>query len=90
MSTSAPTAHTAGIFDIRSIIGLLLAIYGVILVAMGMFADPALEKTGGVNANLIAGIALLVTGGIFLVWVKVRPIVVDETATSEGERRSGH
>ena len=53
---------TAGIFDIRNIIGALLTIYGVILTLMGLFADPETEKTGGSNANLVAGIVLLVTG----------------------------
>ena len=48
---------TAGIFDIRNIIGALLTIYGVILTLMGLFADPETEKTGGSNANLVAGIA---------------------------------
>ena len=50
---------TAGIFDIRNIIGALLTIYGVILTLMGLFADPETEKTGGSNANLVAGIVLL-------------------------------
>ena len=53
---------TAGIFDIRNIIGALLTIYGVILTLMGLFADPETEKTGGSNANLVAGILLLIIG----------------------------
>ncbi len=70
--------HTAGAFDIRNIIGSLLAIYGVILTLMGLFADPATEKTGGINANLYAGIALLVVGTGFIVWSRVRPVVVPD------------
>lgn len=70
--------HKAGAFDIRNVIGLLLAIYGVILTVMGLFADPETEKTGGVNANLWAGIALLVVGLGFMAWAKIRPIVVPE------------
>lgn len=73
---------TAGAFDIRSVIGALLGVYGVILTLMGLFADPETEKTGGVNANLWAGLALLVVGGGFLVWARVRPTVV-ETPASE-------
>lgn len=68
----------AGAFDIRNIIGLLLTIYGVILLLMGLFADPETEKTGGVNANLYAGIALLVVGLGFIAWSRLRPIVVPE------------
>ncbi|MGG5259934.1 hypothetical protein [Phycicoccus avicenniae] len=70
--------HKAGAFDIRNVIGSLLAIYGVILLAMGLFADAETEKTGGVNANLWAGIALLVVGLGFMAWARVRPIVVPE------------
>ncbi|WP_018156864.1 hypothetical protein [Demetria terragena] len=68
--------HAAGTLDIRNVIGALLLIYGVILLAMGLFGDGAPEKTGGVNANLWAGIALLVVGGGFAAWAKARPVVV--------------
>ena len=51
--------HTAGAFDIRNFIGALLGLYGLILLVMGIFGDQALQKTGGVNANLWAGIVLL-------------------------------
>ncbi len=78
MSTSTPTRHTAGVFDIRTIIGALLGIYGLILTPMGLFADQALDKTGGINANLWAGLALLVVGGIFLAWARLAPVIVDE------------
>ncbi len=67
---------TAGALDIRSIIGMLLAAYGVILTFMGIFADPETDKTGGVNANLWAGLALLVVGSGFLAWARFKPIVV--------------
>lgn len=73
-TTKAP--HGAGAFDIRNFIGMLLGIYAVILIAMGLFGDPELEKTGGVNANLWAGIALAVVSGFFLGWARLRPIVI--------------
>lgn len=69
---------TAGAFDVRTIIGMLLTAYGVILTAMGLFADRDEDRTGGVNANLYTGIALLVVGVFFLVWVRLRPIVVPD------------
>lgn len=71
-----PASHSAGIFDIRNIIGLLLGIYGVILVLMGLFADKALDKTGGINANLWAGIVLVAVAIIFAVWAKLNPTYV--------------
>ena len=70
--------HTAGAFDIRNIIGGLIGAYGVILTLMGLFGDKELDKTGGVNANLWAGIVMLVIGGAFLIWARLRPVVVPE------------
>lgn len=69
---------TAGIFDIRNIIGALLTIYGVVLTLMGLFADPETEKTGGSNANLVAGILLLVVGLGFIAWAYLRPVKVPD------------
>jgi hypothetical protein len=79
------SGHTAGLFDIRNIIGGLLGIYGVILTVLGVFADPQEDKTGGVNANLWAGIALLVAGAIFIAWARLRPVVVPEEVEHEDE-----
>lgn len=70
--------HTAGAFDIRNIIGLLLTIYGVILTLMGFFAETESAKTGGINANLWAGLVLLVVGLGFIAWSRLRPVVVPE------------
>ena len=70
--------RSAGAFDIRNIIGLLMTIYGVILALLGLFADPELEKTGGTNANLWAGLALLALGIGFILWSRLRPIIVPD------------
>ncbi len=80
-ATSQPGSkggHRAGIFDIRNIIGALLGLDGLILFLMGLFGDTAEEKTGGVNANLWAGLALLVVGIGFLAWARLRPVVVPD------------
>jgi hypothetical protein len=77
--------HTAGILDIRNIIGGLLGTYGVILTVMGLFADPETDKTGGVNANLWAGLALLVAAVAFLAWARLRPVVVPESPDSDAD-----
>ncbi len=81
---------TAGAFDVRNIIGLLLTAYGVILTAMGLFADADEDRTGGVNANLYAGIALLVVGAFFLVWMRLRPIVVPDDVDRDEVERPTH
>ncbi|ASK66097.1 hypothetical protein CFK39_10030 [Brachybacterium avium] len=70
------TVQTAGAFDIRNFIGTLLALFGLILVGAGIFAFGAEEaaKTDGLNANLWAGLGMLVVGILFVVWTKVDPI----------------
>jgi hypothetical protein len=72
------TRRTAGLFDIRAIIGLLLTLYGVILTLLGMFAvsDADLNRGDGLNINLWAGLGMLVVGIGFVVWARLRPIVV--------------
>ena len=77
------TKKTAGAFDIRVIIGSLLGIYGLILTVMGIFGDPETDKTGGPNANLWAGLTLLLVAVLFLVWWRVRPIVVADAADDD-------
>lgn len=76
--TNATTAtpHKAGLFDVRNIIGALMAVYGVILTLAGLLGEHEPEKTGGVNANLWTGLALLVVGAFFIGWARLRPIVV--------------
>jgi drug/metabolite transporter (DMT)-like permease len=68
--------HKAGALDIRNVIGALLSTYGVILLLMGIFGDAEGEKTGDVNANLWAGLAMLLVGVMFLAWARWRPLVV--------------
>jgi len=66
-------------FDIRTIIGALLGIYGVILVLMGIFAsDSDLKGGDGSSTNLFTGIVLLVVSAFFLTWVRLRPLLVPE------------
>ena len=82
---------TAGAFDVRVIIGSLLGIYGLVLLLMGLFADPQTDKTGGINANLWAGLGLLVVGAVFLLWWRLRPIVVAEPESHDDlGARPGH
>jgi hypothetical protein len=77
-TTNAQGRHTAGLLDIRNIIGSLIGVYGVILTLMGLFGDQESDKTGDVNANLWAGLAMIVVGLGFLTWARLRPVVVPE------------
>ncbi len=93
---SSEKRHTAGALDIRNIIGGLLGVYGVILVLMGLFGDKELDKTGDVNANLWAGLAMVVVGLVFLAWARLRPIRVPDHVSagasdaSDSGRPAGH
>ena len=68
--------ETAGAFDIRMFIGTLIGLFGLALTLMGIFAFNAAEsaKTGGMNANLWAGIGMLIGAAVFIAWAKLRPI----------------
>lgn len=69
----------ASLFDVRSIVGALLFLYGVILIVQS-FATSAAEKAraDGINANLWVGLVLLAFGIVMLAWAITRPIEVDE------------
>ncbi|MGW1745905.1 hypothetical protein ACWCRD_09870 [Streptomyces sp. NPDC002092] len=68
------SATAARIFDLRRIIGGLFVVYGVIVTIAGITDDQAaIDKAQGVNINLWTGIAMLVLGVFFLVWLRLRP-----------------
>lgn len=77
------TKQTAGAFDIRNVIGGLIGLYGVILTLMGLFGDKEGDKTGDVNANLFAGLAMLAFGIGFALWARLRPVVVEVEESDE-------
>jgi hypothetical protein len=71
------TKKKAGAFDIRVVIAVLVAIYGVVLTILGIIADPKeVDKAAGININLWGGIAMLVFAALFVLWSRLRPIVV--------------
>lgn len=73
---SGTHVEDAGAFDIRRFIGALIGLFGLLLVIMGVaFTSPeAMDKTGGVNANLWAGLVMVAVAIAFEVWAKVDPI----------------
>jgi peptidoglycan/LPS O-acetylase OafA/YrhL len=70
--------QTAGAFDVRNVIAALIGFYGVVLVLVAIFGEDQSEKTGGVDANLWAGIAMLLFAAAFALWSRLRPVVVQE------------
>jgi uncharacterized membrane protein len=90
-STGAP--RKAGAFDIRTFIALLIGIYGVVLTIAGIIgpSQEALDKADGLNINLYAGIGMVVVSAVFLVWARLRPVVVpDHAGDPDSEGRDGH
>ena len=69
-------------------IGLLLFIYGLVLLAMGIFnaSDAELARADGVNANLWAGLGITAGGAFFITWAWLRPIVVDEAQVEKDKQ----
>src|SRR5437763_16593913 len=93
MSTTASQRdgrkHTAGAYDVRTFIAGLIGFYGVVLVIMGLVGGDANDeaKTGGVNANLWAGIVMAVVAIAFALWVRLRPVVVDPADLPDDDDR---
>jgi protein-S-isoprenylcysteine O-methyltransferase Ste14 len=92
MARKTREKKTAGALDVRNIIGTLMVSYGVILAVMGIFADPETEKTGGINANLWTGVCLLAFGLGFLLWARLRPVVVPDhiDVSADAPHMGGH
>jgi hypothetical protein len=86
---SGTKKHAAGAFDIRNIIAGLIGFYGIVLIVMGLVDNGAgqQKKTGDVNANLWAGIVMVVVALGFFLWTRLRPIVVDPKEIPAGDDR---
>ena len=71
------------LFDIRTVIGGLFAVYGIVCLVWGLvsFTDADSAKTGGVNLNLWAGIGMLVLAAVFIGWTLARPLHPADPAT---------
>lgn len=78
--------ETVGAFDIRIFIGSLIGIFGILLVGMGLFAftEAAAVKTGGINANLWAGLVMIAFAIGFVVWTKLEPLRIVVSDNEEG------
>jgi hypothetical protein len=71
----APQSAAARLFDLRTLIGGLFVLYGIMLTVAGFFTSPAnLAKASHININLWMGIGMLVLGVFFLLWWRLRPL----------------
>lgn len=80
---STESTPRRGGFDIRLIIALLMGVYGLVLTVMGIgfTTEDELNRADGLNINLWAGIAMLIFTAAFVLWAKLRPLVVPPSAT---------
>jgi hypothetical protein len=80
------------LFDIRNVIGALMAIYGVVLTIAGFVPGLLRERDKGASnnpvdlyfgtdANWWVGLALIGVAAVFFAWAWLRPVRVEETVT---------
>ena len=78
-------ARAANRFDIRRIISLLFAIFGVILVVTGIVGSHHVKtQAAGINIDLWMGIAMILFAIMMIAWALLRP-VVPEPAETRGQ-----
>jgi hypothetical protein len=79
--TGAETPQSAAsrLFDLRSMIGGLFVLYGIMLTIAGFFTSSKnLAKASNININLWMGLGMLVVGVFFLAWWRLRPLRREE------------
>jgi hypothetical protein len=96
-NTPARPPLTAILFDLRSVIGLLFVVYGLVLTILGIIGETPeeLAKAGGIALNLWTGLVMLVAGVGFFIWAFTKPPLPpepDEMAQIDegGPLRGGH
>ena len=79
----------AKLFDLRSFIGSLFTIFGILVTIAGIAASPAaIDKAAGINLGLWVGLVMLIMGLLFLAWVLLKPPVPITTAEAEATRKA--
>lgn len=74
------------LFDLRTVIAILFGTFGTILLIVA-FTDTTqaeLDKSGGIRINLYTGLAMLLASMLFVLWVRVKPPLV-EAAEDDSE-----
>jgi hypothetical protein len=86
------TATVPRLFDLRTIIGAMFTLYGVVLVITGLVDKASdLTKSNGIRINLWLGLCMLGLGLLFLLWVRVRPLRLEAPSAAaqvESEART--
>jgi hypothetical protein len=78
-SADTPKSAAAKLFDIRSLIGGLFIVYGIMLTVAGFSTSHKnLVKASNININLWMGIGMLILGVLFVLWWRLNPIRRDQ------------
>jgi hypothetical protein len=78
-------AKAANRFDIRRLIGGLFALYGLILLLLGLFGSHHIKhKAAGINVDLWTGIGMLIFAALMIFWALSKP-VQPEPAETRGQ-----
>jgi hypothetical protein len=84
-----PQSAAARLFDLRSLIGGLFVVYGIMLTVAGFSTSPKnLAKASNININLWMGIGMLIVGVLFILWWRLNPVRHDQPqpdATAAGQ-----
>jgi hypothetical protein len=82
-------ARAANRFDIRRLIGGLFALYGLILLILGLVGSHQVKhKAAGINVDLYTGIGMLVFAALMLFWALSKPVMPEPPETrGEGSGR---
>jgi len=79
----------AKLFDLRSFIGALFVIFGVLVTIAGVAASQAtIKKAAGINLGLWVGLIMLVIGVFFIAWILLKPPAPITTAEAEATRKA--
>lgn len=72
------------LFDLRTLIGGLFVLYGVLLTVVGLLDnDEEIAKADGIRINLWIGLSMFVLGALFLLWVRLRPLKIERHPLNE-------
>jgi uncharacterized membrane protein len=101
MTRPHTTTALVRLFDIRTIVAALLAVYGLLLTIAGLVPAvlrPHEDKAAaanrvqlyiGTDANWWVGLILLGVAAVFFTWAVLRPVPVEEVEQAVSEEGSG-
>jgi cytochrome b561 len=91
-SEKAASSAASSLFDLRTVIAVLFAFYGIVLTIMGIISGSPQDtvKSGGINLNLWTGITMLVLAVLFVVWARMKPLNAGAAPPDAANDRPAH